>query len=67
MGTPENDFGNKLLYVCPFHSDHKASLTVYEHGFVCYCLHETLNYLGFVMKYQGLNEKEAIKELLNRF
>lgn len=66
LGSPEHTYGNYVTYKCFNHNDKKPSLTVYKDRFYCAVCGFNLNYLGFVMKYTGADEKEAMKILLNR-
>lgn len=66
LGNPEHTYSNYVTYKCFNHNDKKPSLTVYRDRFYCAVCGFNLNYLGFVMKYTGADEKEAMKILLNR-
>lgn len=66
LGNPEHSYGNYVTYKCFNHNDNKPSLTVYKDRFYCAVCGFNLNYLDFIMKYTGSDEKESMKILLNR-
>jgi len=67
LGSPAGNYGNYVTYQCPWHNDNKPSLSVYKERFYCGVCGFSLNYLGFIMKYHGVDEKEAMKILLSHF
>jgi hypothetical protein len=67
LGSPSATYGSYVTYICPFHNDNKPSLSVYKERFYCAVCDYKLNYLDFIMKYHGVDDKEAIKILLNTF
>ena len=67
LGTPNRSYGDYVTYQCPFHNDTQPSLSVYQERFYCAVCGYKLNYLGFIMKYYGVDEKEGIKILLKHF
>ena len=61
----ESSGPNQLLGCCPFHDDHKPSLSVNTEKMVWFC-HACLkkgNAAQYLMKRDGINAKEAYKEL----
>jgi hypothetical protein len=58
--------GNKFQGLCPFHSDKKTpSFFVYPTGWHCFGCQKSGTIIDFVMEYEHLDLKEAIKRLAN--
>ena len=54
---------------CPLHEDKNPSLHIYpgDRGWFCYSCHKCGSVIDFVMIHDGVDFKEAIKTLGNRF
>lgn len=56
--------GNKLIGLCPFHSEKTPSFTVYEKDYYCFGCGACGDVISFVMNSEGIGFKEAVGRLL---
>ncbi|MEI6610717.1 MAG: CHC2 zinc finger domain-containing protein [Deltaproteobacteria bacterium] len=64
---PSGNGHKNFIGLCPFHDDHKPSLSVSHEGlYKCFACPEKGNFIGLYMKVKGQEYKEAIKELAAR-
>ncbi len=60
--------GKNTYAVCPFHSDKKPSMVIYEHGFKCYVCHTHGDTVDFVKHFFGIKEPlDCIRKLNTDF
>lgn len=63
LGTPKRHRNKYDVYLCPLHSEHTASFTVYEGGYRCYGCDASGTAVGWLMRWHGLSFEDACKKL----
>lgn len=61
--------GNRIIGRCPFHDDTKNSFTADLRTGMCHCFTGCIdgNFISFWAKYKGISNKEAYKEILDKY
>ena len=61
--------GDRLIGRCPFHDDRKDSFTADLKTGMCHCFTGCIdgNFISFYAKYHGLSNKDAYKEILDKY
>lgn len=65
QGHLHTQSSNCIMIICPFHSEKRPSLAIYENGFYCFACSERGDTIDWIMSSYDLDFIQAVKVLIS--